>query len=174
MEKIICAYCGKEFEAEGKRRKYCSKECYKKAHKESFRSARAKEKVGKKIKCVVCGKEFIATTVQSKYCSKECARKLLYQKTRAKRLERKSKMSCEICGKPLTEYSSYLYCSKECSLMAKRQMLKENSERNRQMREQAKKSAKPKGPKLSISEICKLALEEHLTYGEYVEKYKLY
>lgn len=172
MEMKICAYCGKEFETEEKRRKYCSKECYEKAHKESFRSARAKEKVGKKIKCVVCGKEFIATTVQSKYCSKECSRKFLYQNARAKRLARKSKIACEICGKPLTEYSSYLYCSKECSLMAKRQLLKENSEINRQMAK-PKKSAKSKGPKVPLEEVLRLMREENLQYEAIRQKYKL-
>lgn len=170
MEKRICAYCGKDFIPTHGRQKYCCKECYDEAHKESFRSARAKEIVGKTMKCEVCGKEFVASTVQSKYCSKECSNKVFYQKARAKRLARKSKMTCEMCGKPLTDYRSYLYCSKECTQKAKRQMLKENSEINRQMAK-PKRSAKSKKPVLSISEICKLAMAEHLTYGQYVEKY---
>lgn len=165
-----CSYCGKDFIPTHSRQKYCCPEHRIQDSNDRAKSKRAASIIGKTMKCVVCGKEFVASTVQSKYCSKECSNKVFYQKARAKRLARKSKATCEVCGKPLTEFRSYLYCSKECSQKAKRQMLKENSEINRQMAK-PKRSAKSKKPVLSISEICKLAMAEHLTYGQYVEKY---
>lgn len=172
MEKKICPYCGKEFEPTNFSQKYCSKDCAGRSYREAFKSAAAREKVGKPMKCVLCGKEFIATSVQSKFCSKECQSKHTKSKAKAKRLEMKSKMTCEVCGKPLTEYRSYNYCSKKCMQKAKKLFLKENSDINRQMAK-PRRSKKSKGPKLSISEICKLAMEEHLSYGQYVEKYGL-
>ena len=71
------------------------------------------------------------------------------------------KKFCKVCGSELGKYRS-AYCSEECSLIA------DNKSKSRIITE--KKSVKPK---LSISEICKLALAEHLSYGKYVAKYKL-
>ena len=123
-------------------------------------------------KCECCGKEFIAKTANGKYCSKECRKSVTYQNGKDVRLERKAGMTCAVCGKPLTSYRSYIYCSRECSAKAAKnssnQIYKQNSEINRQM---AKQKNIVKKPKLSISEICKLAFAEHLSYGQYVEKY---
>lgn len=172
LEKKICPYCGKEFEPTHFSQKYCSKDCAGRSYREAFKSATAREKVGKPMKCVLCGKEFIATSVQSKFCSKECQSKQTKSKAKAKRLEMKSKMTCEICGKPLTEYRSYDYCSKECMQKAKKLFLKENSDINRRMAK-PKRSKKSKEPKVPISEIVRMGTEEHLSYGEIVKKYGL-
>lgn len=51
---LICNKCGKEFETEDKRVKYCSREC-----KESR-------------VCVICGKSFQAANPETKTCSSEC------------------------------------------------------------------------------------------------------
>ena len=65
--KIICQYCGKEFEllaCESRVKKglvhYCSKECRDNARKN-----------GKYISCQYCGKEFYS--IRNHFCSKECA-----------------------------------------------------------------------------------------------------
>ena len=164
IEKRICPYCGKEFESSHKTKKFCCKECCTKYIQQQGRSKRAAEKVGSAIECEWCGKEFIATSVQSKFCSKQCREFAHHKQAKEERLERKKKKSCTICGKPLGEYHSNLYCSKKCSCEANKRRLRENAE---------VKSIKPKKkkPKLSISEICKLAMEEHLSHGEYVKKY---
>lgn len=165
IEKRICPYCGKEFESSHRTKKFCSADCCNKHYKELGRSKRAAEKVGSTIECEWCGKEFIATSVRSKYCSKECREKAMHQQAKEERLERKKKKSCTICGKPLGEYHSNLYCSKKCAYEATKRRLRENAEIK------SIKPKEPKKPKLTISEVCRRAFAEHLSYGEYVKKY---
>lgn len=170
MEIKICPYCGKEFESSHKTKKFCCKECCTKYIQHQGRSKRAAEKVGSTIECEWCGKEFIATSVRSKYCSKECREKAMHQQAKEERLERKKKKSCTICGKPLGEYHSNLYCSKKCAYEATKRRLRENAEINRRMAK-SRRSKKTKGPKVPISEVNRIGREEHLSYGEVVAKY---
>lgn len=165
MEIKKCEYCGAEFESKHCLQRFCCPEHQKIWAKERSRSKRAAEKVGTTIECEWCGKEFVATSVRSKYCSKECREKAMHQQAKEERLERKKKKSCTICGKPLGEYHSNLYCSKECAYEATKRRLRENAEIK------SIKPKEPKKPKLTISEVCRRAFAEHLSYGEYVKKY---
>ncbi len=168
MELKKCEYCGKDFIPKHRLQRFCCPEHQKIWAKENMRSTRAAEIIGKPIKCECCGKEFIATTVKSKFCSKECLIKVSRQKARERNMERKSKMKCEECGKPLGAYSSSHYCSKECSYEATKRRLREGKPASVVKEERKRKQKKPV---LSIGEICRLAMAEHLTYGQYVEKY---
>ena len=165
MERKNCEYCGAEFEPKHKLQKFCSKDCQVKNGNEQMRSKRAAEKVGKVMNCEYCGKEFVAKTVKSKYCSNECCQKASHEKAKEERLERKKRMKCEECGKPLGEYHSSVYCSKKCCYEATKRRLRERT------KDSKPKQRRKKQPKLTIGEICRLAMEEHLTYGQYVEKY---
>lgn len=166
MSKKICPYCGKEFISDNKQKIYCSKSCqiYINLEKQQKKRAEEKPKVNSIHKCELCGKEFIAKTVNSKYCGEECLIKVTNQRKREKNLKRKANMLCMECGKPIGEYRSSVYCSKKCQYEASKRRLRESKPKKPKPKRQRK-------PKLSISEICRLAASEHLTYGQYVEKY---
>lgn len=168
MSKKICPYCGKEFISDNKQQLYCSKKCQIFINLEKQKNKRAEEKAKSKVnlvhKCELCGKKFIANNIKSKYCSKECLIKVMNRRKREKNLNRKANMLCMECGKPIGEYRSSVYCSKKCQYEASKRRLRESKPEKPKPKRQRK-------PKLSISEICKLAASEHLTYGQYVEKY---
>lgn len=73
--KKTCVYCGKEFETNIKRVKYCSIGCRQERNKSKNK---LKEKMIKK--CDICGKEFITNLKKQKYCSKECRKKAMHIK----------------------------------------------------------------------------------------------
>lgn len=77
-----CKICDKAFEANGKRRKYCSDECAYKATLETNRRSNARRYEERKAKrralvkpkrCARCGVEFMPFGAQ-KYCSDKCRR----------------------------------------------------------------------------------------------------
>lgn len=127
MEKFICQYCGKEFEAKkSSKRKYCCKQCSSEASKNRRNLKNTKEKV--QVKCVICGKvEFVQPCRAKTYltCSKECQHIHLAQK-----FSKKIKCKCAYCGKSI-ELKPYKYnlvqnpcCSKICANNLKKETYK--------------------------------------------------
>lgn len=111
IQKFICAYCGKEYEAVANNNpqtgnKFCSAKCCEHFHNRL-------PKVTKK--CVVCGKSFETTfNGVKKYCSEICRRKsanVRHAETRA----------CEWCGKKfsINRYRKTKYCSHTCHMKAR-------------------------------------------------------
>ena len=162
-EKRICAYCGKEFETTKKRKKFCCVDCRYLYHLEKNRS-RTETKLAKMVKkCEYCGDEFTPRRANQRYCSRECATKDRYAQIREEHIQERAAATCLICGKPTNRARTIKYCSKECYAIAQRQKLRER---------QSKK--KEKRPIVPTSEVVRMATEEHLSYGQIVEKYKLY
>ena len=165
-----CIHCGKEFDANGNR-KYCSLVCQKDAHRIKEKEKRSKEfkKWSANVHCVYCGKKFEPVSRKQKYCSNECMTKL-YKDIRDKMAEARGIIihNCEICGKEYKPFSArQKYCSTDCS----REAYKRASRKVRHIKIIEPKKKKP--PTLSISDICRLAREEHMSYGKYVAKYGL-
>lgn len=122
MEKVICQYCGKEFEAKkSAKRKYCSYECSNASRKGQSSLKNRKEKV--EVTCAICGKKEYVTKLRAeryKVCSQECQYKLLSQL-----YSQKIKFNCDYCGKA-TAVKPYVYhrskthcCSRECAALLK-------------------------------------------------------
>lgn len=77
---------------------------------------------------------------------------------------------CIICGKTyvvLPSEKERKYCSLECSHRGYSKNMQEKREEKKRVRKRGKKNM------LSIEQIAKAAAAEHMTYGEYVNKYKL-
>lgn len=68
----VCEFCGKEFETENKRVKYCSKEC--KVHTYTLRRKEKSSRPSGKYKCLNCGKDFDYISGQDsyKFCTDNC------------------------------------------------------------------------------------------------------
>lgn len=83
MSEILkkCEYCGKVFETDIPKDKWCSAEC-------SFRAIRNKYK----NTCEYCGKEFRSNRKNKKYCSQHCAGKASYKKQLAKKETKESEI----------------------------------------------------------------------------------
>lgn len=162
-DKKKCPRCGKEFEPSSKFQKFCCKDCHYQHTLEQNRS-RTAAKLAKMVKiCECCGAEFTPKKVNQKYCCPACANKGYYAKLNEERRQMRAEATCVICGKPTNRAKTIKYCSKECYIEARKRMFREARIK--------KAEKKPKKPVLSISEICRLAAAEHLTYGQYVEKY---
>ena len=67
MVKKICGNCGKEFETNDSKKKYCCVECCR-----IFQNSCYEPKEQGIRKCAVCGKEFTITHHAKKYCTDEC------------------------------------------------------------------------------------------------------
>ena len=112
------------------------------------------------ITCKYCGKEIEKTTTKKQeFCpGGECYTKWYQEEgKRKRRQEHGEKYKCQMCGKPL-EVHQKKYCS-DCSGKKHKPIEKKPAEKKRNV--------------LSISEINRRALAEHLSYGEYVMKYGL-
>lgn len=73
--------------------------------------------------------------------------------------------TCVICGKDfITETWRSKYCSYECKIEGAK---KREAERLKEL-----KGKHQQGKKLTIEEISALALAEHISYGQWVAKYK--
>ena len=64
-----CRHCGKEFEPQTRRQKFCSCNCSIKAH-----YYRSHERRPDKRPCDHCGKEYVPISISSRYCSANCAK----------------------------------------------------------------------------------------------------
>lgn len=102
-----CIWCGKEYTAESKKTKCCSKEC---GHKYAGSNCKGKLKKDYGISyCKHCGKQLtrIQTKTKNKYCSQECS-------TAA--ITIRHEVVCEGCGKTFMPKGTdrTQYCSREC------------------------------------------------------------
>lgn len=157
-----CDFCGKEYTPIRGNQRYCTNECRIEADRQAKKEA---NKITATKKCEICEKEFLPTKSRQKYCSPDCVKEAHKANQRVFAERHKVQKKCRICGAILTG-RQISCCSKEC--------LKESERRRRAEQKQNEVIPMPKPrrkPKLSISEICRLALEEHLTYGQYVQKY---
>lgn len=68
-----CQYCGKNFAADRKGRKFCSKKCCRGESRRQFRQRQRNGEGIVMIRCIKCGREFIKKG-NSKYCSPECSK----------------------------------------------------------------------------------------------------
>lgn len=103
-----CAYCDKEFE--GRKRKYCSRECQTNADKYNKRI----HYVGKREKiCALCKKKL--PKFKTRFCSDDCQRRFYHiQKGFVVHSEILTK-ECTICGKPFKTWRSKKgCCSNKC------------------------------------------------------------
>lgn len=103
--KIVCNYCGKEFDSSRKEAKFCSNECY---HKWTRTQV---ERI-----CQVCGKDFqcfpsLVEQGYGKFCSRDC-----YFESRRNKIKR----ICLVCGKTFLTWPSLIkrgdpkFCSQKC------------------------------------------------------------
>lgn len=116
------------------------------------------------IKCKWCGKEFMPYHPIQVYCSTECRTASLYERKKQERREDIKILKCQNCGGPITGNRKRKFCCEKC-------MHQYYYNHNGGL--VAKKPRKKKEKPLSISEICKRAAEEHMSYGQYVTKYGL-
>lgn len=109
---MICEYCGKEFE--GRKRKYCSKECCRSADRDNKR-IKYVWKSERAPKCLLCGGEL--SQGQIKYCSTACRRRYqaIYIEGRSFDHGELTKI-CPVCGKEFKTWKSRQFtCSTQCS-----------------------------------------------------------
>jgi len=172
----ICIQCGKEFEIKGNyKRKYCSKECARKA-------------VTSKIICKECGKEFeIESWKNMQFCSYNC-----YDVNRKKCIQKKQEALCEgginicaKCGKTLDiskfqiRYGKISDYCKECKAKIDQEYYKNNKgavkQKTKEYRENNREKVKEyqnkyqKDNKDSIQERHKEYKEKHI---EEITKYQ--
>jgi uncharacterized Zn-finger protein len=124
----VCAYCGKEF-YHNRKKKYCpDNDCMSHAITERAKQRRIENKTEKT--CPFCGKIFIPVGTQQ-YCSPDCAREASNKKQREKRsitgkeIIKSITYICKNCGKEYHPKSKYYdsYCGRPCAFAAQ----KENS-----------------------------------------------
>lgn len=108
--KLICLYCGKEFESI-RTKKYCSSKCCRSADRDNKRI----QYVGKRKEfCEVCGKPL--PKFKTRYCGRRCQ----INKKPAKELV------CEVCGKSFMTYKDNVFtCSTECSQIRRKKIRNE-------------------------------------------------
>lgn len=100
-----CAFCGKEFSANHRGRKYCCTECLLKANTQPHKQPT------KKI-CPVCKSEFITPYSQRVFCNDVCQKKDL--KNRNKREKRRE--ICLFCHDEfLATNSIHIFCDSQCA-----------------------------------------------------------
>lgn len=91
-----CTHCHATFNAEARRAKYCSRDCYQ-AHK-------GRPDAHDRI-CIVCGNAYTAYSSTSKYCSQSC-----YNSER-----QLPTATCECCHSSFTpKRNNQRFCSKKC------------------------------------------------------------
>ena len=113
----ICQYCGKEFYADRKGRKFCSNEC---------RSLSQRKRIT--TKCEQCGKviqkkKCLYENVEHHYCSIKCRSLWLsiHNSGTNNKQYKRVVFKCEICGKEATQIESMYYrhknhyCSAKCA-----------------------------------------------------------
>ena len=113
----ICQYCGKEFYADRKGRKFCSNEC---------RSLSQRKRII--TKCEQCGKviqkkKCLYENVEHHYCSIKCRSLWLsiHNSGTNNKQYKRVVFKCEICGKEATQIESMYYrhknhyCSAKCA-----------------------------------------------------------
>lgn len=119
-----------------------------------------KRRIGQYVNCQCCGKRFQLRAVNTIYCSDECrisARKRAREKAAAQHREEISNRICPICKKKFDPINNaQKYCSKKCCGIA-------NKEAKRKWAKQKKSTGK-------WDEIVEQCLDNHLSYGEMVQR----
>jgi hypothetical protein len=113
-------------------------------------------------KCKFCGNSFATRHSTQLYCCKSCSSQA-FADLKAELATGEAithRLKCNFCGKPFTNKRRKSYCSNECRLMA-----------NGRCARPKPKDKKAEKPKVSIAEVCVLARQQGLTYGQYVAKY---
>ena len=100
--------------------------------------------------CLECGKEFETVNNRQKYCCEICRRK--HGKIYDPLGERIFK--CQYCGKEFTSNQRKKYCCAEHGIKAN------NKKRYKKKMHQS----------TSLSEVARLAREQGLTYGQYMQR----
>ncbi len=100
--------------------------------------------------CPVCLKQFTASRNAAKFCSQKC-------KEQHKILCKKKKCVCAWCNKAFYTMRKKTYCSEMCRLYANARI-------------SIPQIKKETTPKLSLSEVARLANSCGLTYGKYVQQ----
>jgi endogenous inhibitor of DNA gyrase (YacG/DUF329 family) len=109
-KKIICLYCGKEFEVlRYKSQKYCSIKCF--AKHNNIINPKIDNRITKK--CLYCGKDYKVYKYReksSKFCSQKCHD-----------LYRENIIECPSCGEIFKspKYEKRKYCSYDCVIKGK-------------------------------------------------------
>lgn len=173
MKKLNCEYCGREFETESRRKKYCTMACRIKANNE--KKTKTEEK-----KCKHCGRSFVPDKYHREYCGALCLERAASERRKAKCVptgEKKrnwtySPKRCKICGEMYTPHSGAShFCSPECA-----------AENNRRTRRKPKAASQGNLPefeketemsetlrrfkKMSLREISAECARLHISYGQ--------
>lgn len=124
--------------------------------------------------CPICGKEFIQTHGSQTMCSEECRKE--YRRQYHENLRRMKPHSCKIsicseCGKLFENPGGKrLTCSPECKKARARKVQSESRRQKRQKDRYISRRTKRVSP---LSKIAAAARAEHMTYGQYVAKYRV-
>ncbi len=163
----ICAWCGKEYESQARRSKYCSSLCVKLAKNQScieYNKRRNANKPKQTRICIVCGKEF-KSNYGAKCCSDECREKntqrWVHDYYEAKRKIKIRK--CVVCGKEFDTRANMKVCSEECRTIRDSQKAKEFYEKYKLIAKQKKKERTAK-----VKEENQLAEVEHRKFDSKV------
>lgn len=121
------------------------------------------------LRCQICGKPFFGNTRSCKYCSEACRQEAdrrhgreYYAKNRQKPLPM---IICLECNKPFPAERHAKYCP-ECK------RAKAKAEYNELMKYMPKRARPQPKPKLSVSQIDKLAREAGMSYGHYIATHR--
>jgi len=113
--KITCGYCGKEFETNDRRRKYCGRSC------STSMNNKVRTKVPQTIICRYCGAKFTAKHSEKRvFCSISCsnryrAKNKVWTEEERKRVSKKVLESYEALGRRRKqEDGTYLLVCKKC------------------------------------------------------------
>lgn len=166
----VCPICGKEFETNDNKQKYCSKECRhennKVASREHYRIKNIKNK-----KCPICGIKFETVYSKKIFCSRDCYTK----HNNAINKKKYKKIKCIICGNTFIPKSSLnKYCSKECRKERDSEYYKKarmaNKFNNKKIKECkfCKKSFVQKGNESLCSDECRVKSKK-----EYKKRYRV-
>ncbi len=112
------------------------------------------EREFKKI-CEECVEIFVTKDHRKRFCSIECGRAHSWKI----RKNNPRYFTCLVCGKTFMSFSARKYCSNDCKLIA-------NGRKKR-------RNVLTKEPSFAIEEVCLMARNEGLSYGQYVAKYNL-
>ncbi len=123
--------------------------------------------------CLFCKKRFWQKKSEY-YCSEECESKAkeAFKREAHAQSYRESPAVCPMCGKVFMKGLKKKYCSDICrdqsnGIARGRQKMKPPASENKGKVKRSGRKAR------TVADINEAAREEHLSYGEYVEKYKL-
>lgn len=140
-----CAWCGKEFLKMTRHTRFCSDSCRYSSNRAVYNANRTEGK--DVLKCIKCG--IPLEGYQKKYCA-DCS----------PNASRSQKRYCVMCGKELKGRQRQ-YCSESCEFFQVNVLSPEDVDRPLE----EKPSNHPR-----IAELCRMAREQGLSYGELMAK----